>query len=135
VIFIDTGAWLARFDRRDQFHSRALEAWFHLEEEKERCATSNLVLAEALTLLARRAGYAFAARQARTIYRSRSLAILRPAQETEMEAISLFEKLSDQAVSFTDCVSFQLMREKRLHEVFGFDRHFEAVGFTIWPPK
>jgi len=36
-------------------------------------------------------------------------------------------------VSFTDCVSFSLMRRYKLSRVFTFDRHFAAAGFTVWP--
>ena len=36
--------------------------------------------------------------------------ILRPEADDELEALNLFRKLSDQRVSFTDCVSFALMR-------------------------
>jgi predicted nucleic acid-binding protein len=57
VIFIDTGAFLARFVERDQFHKRALAVWRRLEKRHDRCFTSNFVLDETFTLLARRTSY------------------------------------------------------------------------------
>ena len=33
-------------------------------------------------------------------------------------------------VSLVDTVSFLVMREKGISDVFAFDRHFEAEGFT-----
>ena len=95
--------------------------------------TSNFVLDETFTLLARQAGYPFAAERADAIYSSRVLTILRPDASDEAAALVLFRKLADQEVSFTDSVSFALMRRLRLTRAFTFDRHFEAAGFTVWP--
>ena len=39
----------------------------------------------------------------------------------------------DQAVSYTDCVSFVLMKREGLRNVFGFDGHFTAAGYRLWP--
>ncbi|MEX1044724.1 MAG: hypothetical protein WEC73_01230 [Chthoniobacterales bacterium] len=40
-------------------------------------------------------------------------------------------KFADQGVSFTDGMSFVLMRREGLWEVFGFDGHFTAAGFRL----
>ncbi len=133
MIFIDTGAFLGRYLARDQYHRRALNGWKRLGEQGERCFTSNLILAETFTLLARRAGYAFAGQRARNLLGSGLLVVLRPDQAADVAALSFFEKYADQQVSFTDCVSFVLMRNNKLKRVFTFDRHFRAAGFTIWP--
>ena len=98
----------------------------------EHCVTSNFVLDEAFTLLARRASYAFAAGKARLIYASSTLDILRPDSEAEIAALDLFEKFADQKVSFTDCISFVLMREVGITQAFTFDSHFERAGFKKW---
>jgi predicted nucleic acid-binding protein len=133
VIFIDTGAFVARYVRRDQYHARARAAWQALSREPWRCYTSNFVLDETFTLLARRASYAFAAQRARALMASKTLEILRPQHEDELEAVNLFEKFADQAVSFTDCTSFALMRRHRIPRVFTFDHHFGLAGFHLWP--
>ncbi len=49
------------------------------------------------------------------------------------EAWELFQRYEDKEFSFTDCVSFVLMRQLKLRDVFGFDRHFEQMGFRLWP--
>lgn len=133
MIFIDTGAFLARYISSDQHHGRAAWAWDWLRENRERCLTSNFVLDEAFTLLARRAGYPFAAQRARNMLASEVLEVLRPEERQEREAVDLFEKFADQKVSFTDCVSFALMRQQKLRRAFTFDRHFERAGFEVWP--
>ncbi|MGH7856435.1 MAG: type II toxin-antitoxin system VapC family toxin [Candidatus Binatia bacterium] len=133
MIFIDTGAFLARHLRRDQHHRRAKAAWKTVERRRWRCVTSNFVLDETFTLLARRASYRFAVERARNLLASEALKILRPAADDELEALGLFEKYADQEVSFTDCISFVLMRGAEIGRVFGFDGHFTRAGFELWP--
>jgi predicted nucleic acid-binding protein len=79
------------------------------------------------------AGGAFAAERARSILESERLAILRPGLAEEHEAVPLLEKYADQRVSFTDCVSFVLMRRHGIERAFSFDRHFGGAGFRHWP--
>jgi predicted nucleic acid-binding protein len=135
VIFVDTGAFLARYLKRDGHHASAVRAWKELGKQTVRCFTSNFVLDETFTLLARRSDYSFAAERARILYSSKMLAVLRPDGETELDAVDLFEKFADQQVSFTDCVSFALMRKQGLKRVFGYDDHFARAGFERWPKR
>jgi predicted nucleic acid-binding protein len=133
VIFIDTGAFLARHLASDQHHGAAVAAWSELAAATTPCFTSNFVLDETFTLLARRAGYGFAIERARNLLASAAMTILRPGREEELAALDEFEKYADQKVSFTDCVSFVLMRKARLKRAFAFDAHFRYAGFRTWP--
>ena len=132
MIFIDTGAFLARYLSRDQYHKTALPLWDKLRTTHERCLTSNFILDETLTLLSRRASHPFAVEKARILYSSTALEILRPDALTELDALNWFDKFSDQGISFTDCISFALMREAGIQQVFSFDSHFERAGFISW---
>ncbi len=132
MIFLDTGAFLGTYIERDQYHHQALAAWQELKTSTWRCFTSNFVLDETFSLLARRASYRFAAGRARDLLTSGVLEILRPDQETELQALDYFEKFADQQVSFTDCTSFALMKRQRIQRAFAFDRHFALAGFELW---
>jgi predicted nucleic acid-binding protein len=134
VIFVDTGAFLARYVPKDEHHRRARRAWSEIERGRRRCFTSNFVLDETFTLLGRRASYVFAAERARALLASKALTILRPDADDEAKAVDLFAKFVDQKVSFTDCVSFALMRRHELNRAFTFDRHFADAGFDLVPP-
>ncbi len=135
MIFVDTGPWIARYLLRDQHHPAAVAGWSALRALGQPVFTSSFVLDEAFTLLARRADYRFASERARSIYASSALTILRPNAEHEVRAVSLFEKLADQRVSFTDCVSFALMSHHRIRRAFTFDQHYARAGFEIWTPN
>ena len=39
----------------------------------------------------------------------------------------------DKVLSFTDCTSFALMRERKLLEAFTFDSDFKRAGFVVLP--
>ncbi len=132
MIFIDTGAFLARHVQRDGHHELARLAWEDLSAAPLRCFTSNFVLDETITLLGRRTSYPFAAERARALLTSSALEILRPTYEDELRALEHFERFSDQGISFTDCVSFALMKRERIRLVFTFDHHFAFAGFIPW---
>ena len=133
MIFVDTGALLARYLSQDRYHEKALAFWNDLNKSGESCFTSNFVLDETFTLLGRRAGYDFAAQRASNIYASRLLNILRPSQEDEINAVAFFQKFTEHSVSFTDCISFALMRKENIKKVFSFDSHFRWAGFELLP--
>jgi hypothetical protein len=46
------------------------------------------------------------------------------------EAKALLLKYDDQAFSFTDCVSFVVMRSLKIQEALTSDRHFKVMGFV-----
>lgn len=133
MIFIDAGAFIARYVEKDQFHSKALACWAVLEKSAEKLVTSNYVLDETATALGRRAGNVFAANRLKNIYASQAFQIWRPDKDDELRAIELFAKFADQGVSFTDCISFVLMTTRHVHRVFTFDRHLDSGGFTRVP--
>jgi predicted nucleic acid-binding protein len=133
MIFVDTGALLARFVKRDQYHRPAQHAWKRLSRSSWKCFTTNFVLDEAFTLLGRRTSYDFAAERALGLLTSQNLVILRPGPEAELQAVALFRKFANQRVSYADCISFVLMKRQGLRRAFTFDRHFADAGFEIWP--
>jgi hypothetical protein len=61
------------------------------------------------------------------------LSILRPDFGVERAALSYFRKYADQAVSYTDCTSFVLMKQHRIADAFTFDAHFSLAGFRVCP--
>jgi len=88
MIFVDTGAFLGRYLPDDQHHGAALAGWAQLAEEEWPICTSNLVLSETITLLARRTDYRFAAERARVIHASSALRILPlPSKKNERRSI------------------------------------------------
>ncbi|MCE5277847.1 MAG: PIN domain-containing protein [Planctomycetaceae bacterium] len=133
MIFVDASGFVALYNQKDQNHADAAKFWAHVARGSDRVFTSSFVLDEMLTFLARRAGYEYAAAKGQSLYASARLMILRPAEKDELEALELFRKFADQKISFTDCISFVLMRHNRIKQAFTFDHHFRTAGFTCVP--
>jgi predicted nucleic acid-binding protein len=131
MIFIDTGPLLAQRLKRDPYHEASLAGWKRLEQGSERLATSNFILDELVTLLAKRSSCAFAVDAVRGLYDSSRLSILRPESQDEIAALGLMQQFGDPAISFTDYVSFALMKRNRIHKAFTFDNHFKIAGFEM----
>jgi predicted nucleic acid-binding protein len=129
IVFVDTSAFVARNARRDPYGEVASRIWLELEETP--LVTTNHVVEETLTLLARRIDPALAADMAERIYSSARLDIIYTTHEDEHAALRYFRKFSDQRVSFTDCISFAVMKRHRLNTAFTFDRHFINAGFRV----
>ena len=135
MIFIDTGAFVARHLLRDQHHATAVAGWEQLTRRGWRCLTTSFVLDETITLLARRAGGSFAAERARAMLGSERLTVVRPSADVELAALDLLEKFHDKDFSFTDCVSFVMMRKLGIEQVAAFDDDFRREGFTSLPRR
>jgi predicted nucleic acid-binding protein len=131
-LFVDTGAFLAKEIAADQHHEAAGKFWQRIVAERPRLYSSEHVLDEAATLLARRTSYAWAAQWGHDVMSARIEWFTAERQDL-LGAFALMRKFADQAVSFTDCLSFVLMKRNGLRDVFGFDAHFAAAGFRVWP--
>ena len=131
-LFVDTGAFVAKEIAGDQYHSVAACAWDEAGERSWHLYSSEHVFNEAMTLIARRTAYAWAAEWAEDALDS-GIEWLRADIGEWRTALRLMRKHADQGVTFTDCLSFVLMKRERLGLCFGFDRHFEAAGFRLYP--
>ncbi len=128
-VFIDTSAFLALVDSKDQFHGRAkkLNQYHGMEHQWH---TSNLVLYETYTLIRYRINH-------RTMmhfidaFDQQHIDVIGIDTELEQLALDKLRKYSDQEFSFTDCASFAVMASLKIQTVFGFDRDFERAGFTL----
>jgi uncharacterized protein len=128
LIFVDTGPFLALYYMRDQYRAQAARLWTTLERP---VVTSNHVVDEFATALGRRAGCRFAADRVADLYASPVIDVLQSTREDELDALRWMRKYADQDISFTDCVSFALMRRHRIRAAFTFDRHFKLAGFEV----
>lgn len=129
-LFIDTGAFYAKYVPRDEHHAEALLLWKTIADARLRCFTSNYVVTELLSLFVYRFGTEKALQAAREIQHSKTIQILYVTKEIDQKAIGWIERFKDQSFSLTDAASFALMAEKRLKTAFTFDHHFEIAGYN-----
>ncbi len=128
-LFIDTGAFYAKYVARDAYHEESQTLWDKVRTEGWKCVTTNFVVSELISLLVYRFGISQALQAGREIYASHALEIFPSTLEIEIKALEWLERFSDQDFSMTDACSFALMSERQIKVVFSFDKHFEIAGF------
>ncbi len=129
-VFVDTGGFLALWDSADEHHTRAVELHAQLIGDRRTFLTSDYVVDETLTLLRLRHSHAAATDFLDTVERSQVMQLEWIGSDRFYTAATLFRKYADKEWSFTDCVSFALMRELRIRDAFTTDHHFRQAGFV-----
>ena len=115
TLFVDASAWVVAFDASDSQHAAAQRFWAEARDSRRRFLTSDYVLDETYTLLRRRRnGLRMATAVHELVESSRVIEVARISEELCELAWQLFAGYADQVLSFTDCTSFVLMRERRL---------------------
>ena len=132
-LFVDTGAWFALADRSDQYHTRAVDLYPKLLRRYDHLTTTNLVIAETYTLIRRAIGHQAAMTFLENIAASPRVIKVYTDSKLEDTAENILRKYHDQDFSYTDAVSFAVMKQYGIVQAFSFDQHFATAGFTLTP--
>ena len=130
-VLVDTAGFLSLWDASDQYHKRALQLQTELSRKTRRFLTTDYIVDETATLLLVRHSHAAAADFLQTVLASQSLQIQWIDSDRFQRAAQFFTQHDDKQWSFTDCLSFILMRELRLTDCFTTDHHFQQAGFNV----
>ncbi len=134
LIFVDTGAFLALEDESDSHHLEAINFRDKIIRKGfYNVITTSYVLDEILTLIRVRISIPASIDFCKKIRSSKIVNILSITEEDEKKAMDMFEQYDDKSFSFTDCTGFVIMQKIGISDVFGFDRHFEQMRFTLRP--
>ncbi len=128
AIYVDTGFWIALLDAKDSQHSNAIKILNGTFEGNE-IVTSESVVGETVTYLncsLKRHDLAVAFLDHLD---ASPLRLLEDDPTTRTEAREILRRYGDNPLSYTDCVSFALMRKHKVNRFAGYDRHFAMMGF------
>jgi len=129
-VLVDSAGFLALWDAGDEHHGAAVALQHDLARKSRRFLTTEYIVDETITLLLVRHSHAAAVDFLETIEKSESLRLEWIDPPRFHAASAWFRRHSDKDWSFTDCVSFAVMRELRLRDAFTTDHHFRQAGFT-----
>ncbi len=133
MIFVDTSAWLALYDKKDQNHKTAKEAAKYLKNKKIPLITTDYIFDETVTIIRMKVGHKEAVNFGNFLLRSKVVNIIEVNKMFKKRAWDIFVKYKDHRFSYTDCTSFAVMQQMKIDKVFGYDKDFEVLNFSLFP--
>lgn len=135
-LFIDTGAFFAYYNDRDEHHDTARAVFQSIrtgELTYTPLYTTRFVLAELATLLLYKVDHATAARALEDILVASSFNIVRANPAAFADARDEFDRYDDHEITLVDHLTGVLADERDVDHVFAFDSDFQTLGFTVIP--
>ena len=132
-IFVDTSAWLALADKDDDHHRKAAAVFPAVLKTRGGLVTSNLVVAETYILLLKELGHPAAFEFLERVKTSPRIRKVYSNEHVETDAGNILKQYGDHDFSYTDAVSFVVMKKQNIKTAFSFDKHFKIAGFTNIP--
>lgn len=121
--FVDASAIVALVDRNDRSHTDAAEAYRGLQAANYRLFTTNLVIAEVVSLLNDGVG----ADVARQFLRDHRLAVYHVSEDDEARAAAMvMSSRTSRGLSFVDAASLVVMEKLGIADAFVVDTTFLA---------
>jgi predicted nucleic acid-binding protein len=130
-IFVDTSGFYALLVKKDDRHDAARRHIADAQRKRRPFITTDYVLDETATLLKARGHGHLIAPFFDTVLSSKACRIEWTDATRFDEVRRFFVKHADQSWSFTDCLSFHVMRELRLRDALTKDGHFQEARFTV----
>lgn len=124
IYFADTSYWVAILDRRDQYHSKAIEL---SQQISGRIVTTEAVLLETANTFSRASWRSKVVDLIDHVLTRNDIDIDR---ENWMAGWKLFSQRGDKDWSLTDCISFEVMRNRNIADALSADSHFAQAGFN-----
>lgn len=125
MIFVDTSAWFALTAPGDPHHQDARRL---IQGAVDRLVTTDYVVDETLTLLKVRRSTQRALVFGAEMLHGELAELIWVGASDFANGWSIFERYNDKGWSFTDCVSFAVMRRAGIHQAIAFDEHFRQLG-------
>lgn len=129
-VFIDSSFFKAFIDEKDDFHKKSCEILKILEKEKSYLVTSNYILDETITLIRVRCGIERVRDLREALVKLSFFKIIRATSLDEEKAWDWFWN-DWSKLSYTDCVSFAVMKRLEIEKVATFDEHFGKAGYKM----
>jgi predicted nucleic acid-binding protein len=131
AVFVDTGAWYARFVPTDPDHAAARAC---LADNRRLLVTTDYVVDELLTLLRVRGENRRALEVGPRLIHGEVCDLEWVTPRDVEDAWQVFVAYQDKGWSFTHCISRVVMNRLEIEIAFAFDDHFRQFGtVTVMP--
>jgi predicted nucleic acid-binding protein len=127
-VFADTAFYLALINPQDQWHHVALDL---SESLLGRMFVTEYVLVELGSAMSRGSDRAAYLAVLEEIEADESTVIIPASMTLFRQGVALFKSRPDKNWSLVDCISFVVMKQRRLTEALTADHHCEQAGFKV----
>ncbi|OGX37913.1 MAG: hypothetical protein A3C53_05890 [Omnitrophica WOR_2 bacterium RIFCSPHIGHO2_02_FULL_68_15] len=131
-LFVDSSAFIALADDTDRDH-RAANGCSETWPVEIQLHASNYIVAETITRLRRTVGHRAALQWAKAARGNPQITWHYADDETDREALRVFERYHDHPLSFVDCTTVVWLQRLHLDRIFTFDHDFQRLGYTLVP--
>ena len=132
-LFVDTSAWFALADLRTVGRDVVERAFRDRLAGGARLVTTNMVVAETHALLLRRISHLAALVFVTDVVSPPTVVVTSTAALEARARIDWLTRYHDQPFSFTDALSFAVMRDRKIRDALTLDHHFAVAGFAMVP--
>jgi predicted nucleic acid-binding protein len=135
IYFIDTGYLIALEVANDQYHKIAKPHWDSLEKESQQTkfVTTSYIFDEAITFFKNRNRHQEAIKIGNLFLQNPVVEFIHVDKDLFYKGWEYLQKYEDKKYSFTDCVSFIVMQDKKIDTALTFDHNFTQAGFRKLP--
>lgn len=131
-IFVDSSAYFAFTDPRDDNHAAAFAAAQRLAQDDSDLYTTNYVAAETHGLMVNRLDRDSAERFLDRLYAG-STHVVRATEGDERRARQIIHQHRDKEYSLVDAISFAVIERLHLRQAWSYDQHFSQYGCALVP--
>ena len=132
-LFLDAGYIIALEAEDDQHHESAISHWRNLSKKLPPIITTTYIFDEVLTFFSSRKRHAKAVEIGKNLLGSDLIELIQVDEELFLAGWAFFQQHRDKTFSLTDCISFVVMKDRKITTALSFDKHFTQAGFEKLP--
>jgi len=128
-VFVDTSGFYALLVKADDCHKAAADIISGMRRAGRVCLTTDYILDETVTLLKARGKGHLLSHLLDAVLNSTVCRVVWTDRPGFEKAVQMILSHQDKGWSFTDCVSFCVMKENKIKKALTKDAHFRQAGF------
>jgi len=134
-VFLDTAYAIALANAKDQFHQKAVQLAKQLRTEKTKLVTTRAVLLEIGNALSGQQFRASAVQLLDALEADPNVGIVSLTDGLYIQAVALYRTRPDKEWGLVDCLSFVVMRERKIGSALTTDLHFQQARLSSSPAR
>jgi uncharacterized protein len=133
TLFLDAGYIIALEAEDNQHHESAIHPWQALFKNLPPIVTTTYIIDEVLTFFSSRKRHAKAVEIGKNLLESNLIELIQVDEKLFQAGWDFFQQHKDKTFSLTDCISFVVMKNRKIKSVLSFDKHFSQASFEKLP--